>query len=306
MDDNFIVSKRFLTRVGMPTAQQADICVLSILALAGIKPGDSWKNASNEWMRIHDIIQFANCNYGTSYAENSRETFRKQAMHEFRTAALIEDNGSATNSPNYRYRLTEEALRVIRTLNSSEANNELEIFLAKHETLKSIYASKKNMALMPVHFDGSVFNFSPGKHNELQKAILEEFAPRFAGYSECLYVGDSTDRDLVNNVSKMEQLGFNINVHNKMPDIILYRADKDWIYFIEAVASGGPISWKRREEIIKMTENVKSGRIFVSAFPDCDTFIKFAKDLAWETEVWLANSPNHMIHLNGNKFIGPQ
>lgn len=306
MDDNFIVSKRFLTRIGMPTAQQADICALSILALAGIKPGDSWKNASNEWMRIHDIIQFANCNYGTSYAENSRETFRKQAMHEFRTAALIEDNGSATNSPNYRYRLTEEALRVIRSLNSIEENNEIGMFLAMHETLKNIYASKKNMALMPVHFDSTDFYFSPGKHNELQKAILEKFAPLFAGYSECLYVGDSTDRDLVNNVSKMEQLGFNINVHNKMPDVVLYRADKDWIYFIEAVTSVGPITPKRLMEINEMTKNVKSGKIFVTAFPDFATYRMFSAELAWETEVWLAEWPDHMIHLNGNKFIGPQ
>ena len=126
----------------------------------------------------------------------------------------------------------------------------------------------------------------------MQKAIIEEFAPRFAPYSECLYVGDSTDRDLVNNVSKLMQLGFNINVHNKMPDIVLYREDNDRIYFIESVTSVGPVSPKRYLEINEMTKHVKSGKIFVTAFPDFATYKKFSESLAWETEVWIADNPN--------------
>ena len=76
-------AREFLVSIGMPKAQQAEICALSILAMAGIKPDDEWKDASNEWIRIHDIIAFSNKYYGTTYAENSRETFRKQAMHTF-------------------------------------------------------------------------------------------------------------------------------------------------------------------------------------------------------------------------------
>ena len=92
--------------VGMPKAQQADICCYVLLAMADMKPDMSWKEASNGWIRIHDIIQFSNTFYGTTYAENSRETFRKQALHRFRTVALVGViNGKATNSPNYRYRL---------------------------------------------------------------------------------------------------------------------------------------------------------------------------------------------------------
>lgn len=105
-------TREFLKNIGMPKQQQADICCYVILAMAGIKPEMPWNEATNEWIRIHDIIQFANTYYGTSYAENSRETFRKQALHRFRTAALVEDNGKATNSPNYRYRLTDETLQL--------------------------------------------------------------------------------------------------------------------------------------------------------------------------------------------------
>ena len=143
-------AREFLMNVGMPKAQQADICALSILAMAGIKPDSDWKDATNEWIRIHDIIAFANQHYGTTYAENSRETFRKQAMHRFRTAALIEDNGKATNSPNYRYRITDETLKVLRAWGSNSAEKQMNRFLAYHEKLVDIYASKKKMTILSI------------------------------------------------------------------------------------------------------------------------------------------------------------
>ena len=299
-------ARDFLASVGMPKAQQADICALSILAMAGVKPDDDWKDATNEWIRIHDIIAFDNQYYGTTYAENSRETFRKQAMHRFRTAALIEDNGKATNSPNYRYRITDETLKVLRAWGSNSAEKQMNRFLAYHEKLVDIYASKKKMTMMPVKINGSDFQFSAGKHNELQKAIIEEFAPRFAPGSECLYVGDTTQKDLVKNVEKLKKLGFSITLHDKMPDVVLYREDEDWIYFVESVTSVGPMDPKRIIEITDMTKDVKSGKIFVTAFLDFATFKKFAESLAWETEVWIADMPDHMIHLNGDKFLGPR
>lgn len=299
-------AREFLASVGMPKAQQADICALSILAMAGIKPDDDWKDATNEWIRIHDIIAFSNQYYGTTYAENSRETFRKQAMHRFRTAALIEDNGKATNSPNYRYRITDETLKVLKAWGSSSAEKQMNRFLAYHEKLVDIYASKKKMTMMPVKINGSDFQFSAGKHNELQKAIIEEFAPRFAPGSECLYVGDTTQKDLVKNVDKLKELGFSITLHDKMPDVVLYREDEDWIYFVESVTSVGPMDPKRIIEITDMTKGVKSGKIFVTAFLDFATYKKFADSLAWETEVWIADMPDHMIHLNGDKFLGPR
>lgn len=299
-------AREFLASVGMPKAQQADICALSILAMAGIKPDDDWKDATNEWIRIHDIIAFSNQYYGTTYAENSRETFRKQAMHRFRTAALIEDNGKATNSPNYRYRITDETLKVLKAWGSNSAEKQMNRFLAYHEKLVDIYASKKKMTMMPVKINGSDFQFSAGKHNELQKAIIEEFAPRFAPGSECLYVGDTTQKDLVKNVDKLKELGFSITLHDKMPDVVLYREDEDWIYFVESVTSVGPMDPKRIIEITDMTKGVKSGKIFVTAFLDFSTYKKFADSLAWETEVWIADMPDHMIHLNGDKFLGPR
>lgn len=304
--DKIEETRDFLNRIGMPKAQQADICCYVILAMAGIKPDMQWKEATNEWIRIHDIIQFANSYYGTTYAENSRETFRKQALHHFRTAALVEDNGKATNSPNYRYRLTEETLQMLRVRDTIEWQPSLRRFLHYHQSLIEMYASKKKMSMMPVQINGQDFSFSPGKHNELQKAIIEEFAPRFAPNSECLYVGDTIEKDLVKNVEKLTELGFEITLHDKMPDVVLYREDKDWLYFVESVTSVGPMDPKRILEITEMTKDVAAGKIFVTAFLDFKTYKRFSEDLAWETEVWIAEMPEHMIHLNGDKFLGPR
>ena len=304
--DKINEARELLKMLGMPKTQQADICCYVLLAMAGIKPDTLWKDAGNEWIRIHDIIQFANTYYGSTYAENSRETFRKQALHHFRNAALVEDNGKATNSPNYRYRFTEETLQMVRTFQTSEWQKSVSRFLEYHEKLVDMYASKKKMTMMPVRINGADFQFSIGRHNELQKAIIQEFAPRFAPNSECLYVGDTIEKDLVKNVDKLKELGFEITLHDKMPDVVLYREDKDWIYFVESVTSVGPMDAKRILEITEMTKCVAAGKIFVTAFLDFKTYKRFSENLAWETEVWIAEMPEHMIHLNGDKFLGPR
>lgn len=298
--------KKVLHDIGMPQQQCSDVCCYTILSMARICKDDSWNNASNNWMRIHDIIQFAKEFYDVNYAENSRETFRKQALHHFRIAAVVEDNGKSTNSPLYSYRLTNDFLHLVKQLSSNEYISTLQKFNSEHEKLKDIYESKKKIQLQKVFINGEEFNLSSGKHNLLQKRILEDFAPRFAPNSQCLYLGDSTERDLYKNERMLNELNFDITLHEKMPDIVLYRSDKNWLYFIEAVTSVGPFSPKRIIEIENMTKNVKSGKIYITAFPDISTYKKFVVDLAWETEIWIADNPDHMIHMNGNKFMGPR
>ena len=271
-----------MNQIGMPQKQQGVLCALALLAMAGLKRDSQWTEASNEWIRIHDIIRFIADNYDVIYAENSRETFRKQAFLEV-IKEVSEDITCA-----------------------SEPGMALTMFVSNHESLSQIYASKKKMQKMPVRINHQDFTFSPGKHNELQKAIIEEFAPRFAPNSERLYVGDTTQKDLVKNVEKLSALGFEITLHDKMPDVVLYREDKNWIYFIESITSVGPMDPKRIVEIESMTKGVNAGKIYISAFLDFSTFKKFSDKLAWETEVWIADMPDHMIHLNGDKFLGPR
>lgn len=304
--DKIQETRAILNALQVPVKQQKNICCYAILAMANIKNGSKWSNATNEWMRIHDIIVYTKEKYGVDYAENSRETFRKQAIHHFRNAAFIEDNGKATNSPNYRYRLTDEMLDLIRSFNSDKWESNLKKFKENHKSLVDMYASKRSMKKISIRINGEEFTFSTGKHNQLQKAIIEELALRFAPNAECLYVGDTTEKDLVKNINKLSELGFEITLHDKMPDVVLYLKDKHWLYFIEAVTSVGPMEPKRIMEIEEMTKEVTAGKIYITAFPDFKTFKKFSDSLAWETEVWIADTPDHMIHLNGDSFIGPR
>ena len=296
--------KKLLEQLGLPKRQQSDMCALVILSLANVGKRTSWADATNQWIGIHGIIGFVRDKYNIRYAENTRETIRKNALHHFVNAALVERDAPATNSPKYSYRLTDEFLAVIQNIGISK--EPIKSFKQNHQSLIEIYASKKEMEKMPVKINGKDFTFSTGKHNQLQKAIIEEFAPRFAPNSECLYVGDTIQKDLVKQEERLKELGFTITLHDKMPDVVLYRADKDWIYFIEAVTSVGPMDPKRIQEITSMTTGVKSGMIYVTAFLDFKTYKKFSEQLAWETEIWLAEMPDHMIHLNGDKFLGPR
>ena len=299
-------SKKVLELLGMPTEQQSDICCYSLLALLNLSSSSSWSAATNEWTRIHDILAFLRKNYrGARYAENSRETFRKQAMHHFRTAAIIEDNGVATNSPNYRYRVTPEALSLFKVFGTGLWDAALAKFLAAHQTLRQIYASKKRVNKVEVMVDGVVHTLSTGAHNQLQKAVIEEFGPRFLHQFKCLYLGDTAKRDLIKDVAGLKNLGFTITVHDKMPDVVMYVPKENWVVFVECVTSVGPMSPARILELNQMTSKVTAGKVFITAFLDRPTYKKFSDQIAWETDVWVANEPSHMIHLNGNKFLGP-
>lgn len=299
-------AKELLRELDVPVQQQSDLCALVILALARLQPNDEWILSTNHWIRIHDILLFIKQAYGITYAENSRETIRKQAIHHFRNAAFIEDNGAPTNSPNYRYRLTEEMLSLLKSFQTMYWSSTKHSFLENHNSLINFYRSIKLMEKMPVKINGNELTFSPGKHNELQKLIIEEFAPRFAENATCLYVGDTIQKDLVKNETMLNKLGFKMTLHDKLPDVILYVEDKNWLYFIEAVTSIGPMSPKRIKELESMTSDVTAGKIYVTAFLDFKTFKSFSEALAWETEVWIADLPDHMIHLNGDKFLGPR
>ena len=306
---NVTTMRKALVALGVPAAQTTDICCFSLLSLAGIDKVDAFGSATNKWMRIHDVIVFTNANYRTrrnAYAENSRETFRKQAMHHFRNAAFIEDNGKATNSPDYRYRVTDEMLAVLKSYGTEAWEDLVESFLKRHDSLKALYASKRALRKIPVLVNGKQLQLTSGVHNVLQKKIIEDFAARFAPASTCLYVGDTTDKVLIRDEDGLSKLGVEVTIHDKMPDVILYRPDRGWVYFIEAVTSVGPMSPERVLDIRRMCTRKDIGAVYVTAFENFTVFRRFADKLAWDTEVWIADAPDHMIHLNGDRFMGPR
>ena len=298
-------AKDILRSIGMPEQQCNDRSAYVLLALCHIKESDKWSMAKSEFIGITEMMGSMEFNYNVMYKPNTRETIRKDSVHQFRDAGIIEDNGTATNSPNYRYKLTQEMLELVTSYNSFDWNGVLEKYLRNKETLSERYRQRRSSRRIPVMINNAVLEFSPGAHNQLQKKIIEEFAPVFAPEAIVLYVGDTEKKDLIKDEETLKRLHVIITDHDKLPDVILFAEERNWLFFIEAVVSVGPMSKKRVDEINRMTTGTKCGKVFVTAFPDMKTFKSHADELAWETDVWIAEIPDHMIHLDGEKFLGP-
>ena len=296
-------AKYILKQMGFGPRQYNPICCRTFLSLCGVNEFNSWKDATNEPKRIHDIIVYLQDNFEIRYAENTRETIRKQALHYFKDAAIVTPISTSTNDPNYRYKITDEVLNLVRSYGSITWEDNIASFTKSHPDIIQKYEKIARIKNMEVDINGRSYTLSRGKHNELQILIMTKFAPKFAPDSKCLYLGDTIDRDLIYNKEKMESLGFSISVHDKMPDIVLYSEKKDRLYFIEAVNSGGAMTPQRVKNIEKMTSLVKAEKKYVSAVWNFRDFKKYSKEIAWETDVWIAEIPEHMIHFNGDKFL---
>lgn len=305
-------AKEILKELGLPAAQQNEISAYTLLALCVIKPRDSWSKASRASLKVSKgIMAFCKDVYKKEYAPNTRETFRRQVLHQFVQARIADynpDNPSLpVNSPNAHYAITNEALKAIKTFGTKAWEEEAEMFKSAVGELSKKYLKARKQTLVPVKLsNGRILKLSAGKHNEVQAAIVHNFAARFAKGSEVLYLGDTANKDLYVDKEALKVLGIPITEHSKLPDVVLYDRKKNWLYLIEAVTSHGPVSPKRIIELEEMLKNCKAGKVYVSAFPDFAEFKKHSTNIAWETEVWVVDFPEHMIHFNGDRFVGPR
>lgn len=305
-------AQKILADLGLPVAQKNEMAALTLLALCNVTEADSWSTATNNSVGISkDIMSFVNSHYGKSYAPNTRETFRRKVLHQLVQAAIVEYNRDTPelppNSPKAHYSITTEALQVLQSFGTEQWAAEVEKFNAKAGTLSEKYLKRREMIQVPIYLDsGEVLMLSAGKHNEVQAAVIQEFGPRFAPGGTLLYVGDTAKKDLYRNEAMLAKLGIPIDQHSKLPDVVIYFPSKNWIFLIEAVTSHGPVSPKRIMELDDLLRGSTFGRVYVTAFPDMKEFKKHATEIAWETEVWLMELPDHMIHFNGDRFLGPR
>lgn len=303
-------AREILASLGMPRPQLNERSCLTLLALAGLSEADGWDASQRPLLRIWDIMHWMKEKYGKEYAPNSRETVRRQTVHQFEQARIVDRNpdapGRPTNSGDTRYQLTQEAVKVLRRFGKSDFPGKCRAFIALHGSLSASYRRSRNLAKIPVRLpEGGKIKMSPGAHNQLQRLILEEFAARFAPGASVVYVGDTAKKNLVVDVASLKSLGILEPKHDKLPDVVLFDKTRNWLFLIEAVASHGPVSPKRHAELEKMLKNCAANRIYVTAFKDFASFKRFAAEIVWESEVWIAEFPEHMIHFNGGKFLGP-
>lgn len=299
-----------LRALGLPKQQQNERSALTLLALLDVKPDTLWSQAAAPLMGITPIMEFIAANYGKEYAPNTRETVRRQTVHQFLDAGLIVANpdqpGRPVNSPKAVYQIEAKALDLLRTYGAYEWPEHLANYLGEVGSLAERYLQIREMTRIPVKLPkGQTLTLSPGGQNDLVKEIIEKFCPRFVPGGHVIYVGDTEDKFALFDERGLQGLGVTIDSHGKMPDVVVHRTDKDWLVLIEAVTSHGPVDPKRRGELSKLFKSAEPGLVFVTAFMTRKAMVKYLADISWETEVWVAESPDHMIHFNGERFLGP-
>jgi hypothetical protein len=303
-------AREVLVALGLPRAQQNDRSALTLLALVNVTPAIPWAQAADPLMGIAPIMDFASTHFGRKYAPNTRETFRRQTMHQFVDAGIALYNPDQpdrpVNSPDAVYQVEPGLLEVIRCFGTDRCEAILREWLASAGMLKARYARQRDMARIPLVFaDGHRFELSPGGHSVLVGKIINEFCPRFLPGGIPIYVGDTEDKHAHFDEEALGQLGVAIDSHGKMPDIVVHHVTRNWLVLIEAVTTHGPVDPKRRGELARLFAGSTAPLVFVTAFSDRASMMKYLGDISWETEVWVADAPSHMIHFNGERFLGP-
>jgi adenine-specific DNA-methyltransferase len=162
----------------------------------------------------------------------------------------------------------------------------------------------REMKMIPLILnDGIEIRLSPGDHSQLIHDIVVEFGPRFAPGSEVIYLGDTGAKEDYFREERLAELGVTVDRKGKLPDVILYWPEKDWLLLIESVTSHGPVDGKRHGELSRLFEKATPGLVYVTAFPNRRIMTKYLADISWETEVWTADAPTHIIHFNGERFL---
>ena len=282
-------AQEILKTLGLPPAQYNEMAALTFLAICNIKENDSWANATRHSLGVtKGIMIFVNDNYNKTYAPNTRETFRRQVLHQFVQARVVDYNPDEpnlpVNSPKAHYALTKEVLEVVKAYGTKNWKKEVDNFIAVVGKLSEVYFKERDLIQIPVQLaNGDVIKLSAGKHNEVQAAIVEKFAPRFANGGTLLYLGDTAKKDLFVDEKTLKELGIPIDQHSKLPDVVIYDTTRNWLFLIEAVTSHGPVSPKRIVELEEFLKNCKVGKVYVTAFPDMTEFKKHSNNIAWET-----------------------
>jgi hypothetical protein len=299
-----------LRALNVPREQQNERSALTLLALLGMTPQMPWSEADTPMLGITEMMNVFRDRFGKRYAPNSRETVRRFTVHQFVQIGLVmanpDDPRRPVNSPDTRYQIAPTLLKLARTYGSAAWNASLAGFLRSAESLGKLQSREREMTLLPVKLPGGKkLSLTAGGQNELVKKIVEEFCPRFTPGGIIAYLGDTGQKQRHVEDGYIERLGVRIDEHGKMPDVVVHLTGKNWLVLIEAVTSHGPIGLKRHNELKTIFGSAQAGLVFVTAFLTRRAMTKYLAEIAWETEVWVAEAPSHIIHFNGERFLGP-
>jgi len=299
-----------LSDLNVPREQQNERSALTLLALLGMTPRKSWSTATDPMLGITEMMNVFRERFRRQYAPNTRESVRRATVHQFIEMGLVlqnpDDPRRPVNSPNNRYQVAPTLLKLARTYGTTAWTDNLKEFLRTADALRRLRPRERTMAFVPVKLpNGKEIKLTAGGQNRLVKRIIEEFCPRFTPGAVVVYVGDTGAKHRHVEHGYLEKLGVQLDEHGKMPDVVVHLPREKWLVLIEAVTSHGPIGIKRHNELKDLFRGARDGLVFVTAFLTRSTMTRYLGDIAWETEVWIADAPSHIIHFNGERFLGP-
>lgn len=299
-----------LKQLDVPKAQQNERSALTLLALLGHKPETKWKDSKKVFVGITEMMEWFGEHYGVTYKPNTRETVRRQTVHQFVEMGLAVANPDQperpVNSPHYGYVIEDSALELIRTYQTRRWKKALETYLENVHSLRVLHHTEREMNRIEVRLpDGSKKWLSAGGQNVLIKVVVEEFCPRYTPGGYVCYIGDAGEKISEEEIAYFQKLGVHLDPHGKMPDVVVHLEDRNWLVLVEAVTSHGPIDNKRKRELQKLFEGCTAGLVFITAFSTRKVMLNYLHQISWETDVWLAENPSHLIHFDGERFLGP-
>ncbi len=303
-----------LAAVGIPLDDLSDRrkerMILALLSVGNIKESfnEALSTEDNHFLKTRDIIEYENKHFSENISPGSYDDIRRKDLILLVAAGIVYNSSAieakATNNPTRGYGLNPLFAALLKAYNTQSWNERLQQFLLLNKSLKEEIEHKRNLQKIPVVLpSGKNIELSYGEHNILQKEIIETFLSKFGFNSQVLYVGDTSDKFLYKDEKMLSDLKCFELKHDELPDVVAYSKDKDILFLCEAVHSAGPMSELRVRKLKELLKNCSAEIVFVTAFLTKKDFRKWTLDIAWETEVWIAEAPEHMVHFNGHKFL---
>ena len=293
-----------------PKEQRNERSALTLLGLLDLAPPAPWSAASASLRGVTELMGWMATNYGKKYAPNTRETIRLFTLHQFIGMGLVilnPDNPKRPpNSPKNVYQIEPSAFELLQCFETAEWEGNLAAYLKSMDGKNRLREKARQMQRIPVTLpDGQTLELTAGGQNVLVKEIIDQFAPRFTPGGYVIYVGDAGEKHLFYDVEYLKGLGVEIDPHGKMPDVVIHYVERNWLILIEAVTSHGPVNMLRHNQLKDLFAGSSGGLVFVTAFLDRAAMREYLPAIAWETEVWVTHAPEHLIHFNGERFLGP-
>jgi hypothetical protein len=145
----------------------------------------------------------------------------------------------------------------------------------------------------------------PGIHNEILKAVLDEFYCRFVPDWRVIWVSEDDEPAFVAR-DELHRLGVSLPSSRSLPTVIMKNEDHGRLALIDVADLSGLMIEKRREALREMFGGCNMDLVFVNAFYSRQAFQASLTELPWGTVIWFSDEPNHLVYFNGNHLVGPR